>query len=152
MVYGHIFLNEELRSGEQLVQRCKERVAEEEVQREAKQEALRKREGTRQASWKVRLIGFFETRLGIGRHGRSILFYMCYWFLYFIKLSFSEFAPHSEIVEWSVCTVGNACQCLWRLWWQLVVEKYHPNIVTFFLLVILFVSFYFLQFMRRTPH
>ena len=54
MVYCHFFLNEELRSGKQLAhsqnEGYKERVAEEEVQGEAKEEALRKREGPCQAS------------------------------------------------------------------------------------------------------
>ena len=52
--FGYIFLNEELRSHKHQVhsqnEGREEKAAEEEVQREAKQEALRKREAIFQAS------------------------------------------------------------------------------------------------------
>ena len=54
MVYGYICLNEELRSSKHQVRSQNdgkmEKAVEEEVQREAKQEALRKREAMFQAS------------------------------------------------------------------------------------------------------
>ena len=54
MVYGYIFLNEELRSSKHQIhsqnEGKEEKATEEEVQREAKQEALRKREAMFQAS------------------------------------------------------------------------------------------------------
>ena len=67
MVYGVICLNEELRSSKHQVhlqnEGKKEKAAEEEVQWEAKREALRKREAMLQASWKVRLKGVLKPNL-----------------------------------------------------------------------------------------